>query len=479
MPGLSWLRIAREVPMGYKFHLGLALFVLTITLLGGISYMDLLRIDNSIELLARIDQLNNAILEARRYEKNYLLNPSESAMEETSAYISAARVLISDLVKEGHKEFRRLGDLERLLDAYCRGLAKIRGQNVRGSDVESIRSTGKRMVDLAEVLSVAERGRIHELLRMLKLQLMASIAGVMLMGVAGTYFLFGRFFNALAIMEETTRYIGQGKLEPIPEPGRQPEVRRIARAFNQMVKELDSRQEQLLQARKLSSIGTLTAGIAHQLNNPLNNISTSCQIAQEELEEEYGETLSDFIRKMLRNIEQETVRAREIVHGLLEFTRQRSFAPRRISLAELIQKTMPLVSSQIPSGVELRVDVPSGIELQLDVQRMQEALLNLLINAIQAIPSEQGEIEVSAEREGDNAVLTIRDSGVGIPQRALDHIFDPFFTTKTDREGTGLGLSIVYGIIQQHGGKIRVQSEEGRGTRFDILLPIEPRESTA
>jgi two-component system, NtrC family, sensor kinase len=246
----------------------------------------------------------------------------------------------------------------------------------------------------------------------------------------------------------------------------------VVEAFNRMVAELERRQDQLVQGKKMSSLGVLTAGIAHQLNNPLNNISTSCQIILEELDQADLE----FVRKMLTNVEQEVYRARDIVKGLLEFSRVREFSLKPIPLEDVVKRSIRLMSSQVPPGVDLVDEIPGDLVLELDAQRMQEVFLNLLMNGIQAIQETPGEIRVAAAPAPANheAVITIEDTGVGIPKEELDRIFDPFYTTKEVGVGTGLGLSIVYGIIEKHHGRISVESKQGEGTRFIIRMPYNP-----
>jgi signal transduction histidine kinase len=245
----------------------------------------------------------------------------------------------------------------------------------------------------------------------------------------------------------------------------------VVEAFNRMVAELERRQDQLVQSKKMSSLGILTAGIAHQLNNPLNNISTSCQILLEELEQADRE----FFNKMLGNIEQEVHRARDIVKGLLEFSRVRDFALKPIPLEDVVKRSIKLISSQIPPGVDIVDEVPWNMVIHIDAQRMQEVFLNLLMNAIQAITEPPGQIRIAAheDKEIGQAVINVEDTGMGIPKDELERIFDPFFSTKEVGAGTGLGLSIVYGIIEKHRGTITVESRECEGTRFTIRLPLE------
>jgi signal transduction histidine kinase len=233
---------------------------------------------------------------------------------------------------------------------------------------------------------------------------------------------------------------------------------------------LEKRQDQLVQAQKLSSIGTFASGIAHQVNNPLNNISTSCQI----LLEECKGASSGLAAKMLKNIESETFRARDIVRGLLEFSRTQEFVKTTNSLKDIVEKSVRLVSSQVPTGIEIIQQVPAPLELEIDRQRFQEVLLNLLINSIHAIEPDSGTISIIAfeDRENNMIVISIEDTGKGIPEKIRNRVFDPFFTTKDVGLGTGLGLYIVYGIVKRHQGTIEVDNLLAGGTRFTISLPI-------
>jgi two-component system NtrC family sensor kinase len=180
---------------------------------------------------------------------------------------------------------------------------------------------------------------------------------------------------------------------------------------------------------------------------------------------------------MLTNVEQEVDRARDIVKGLLEFSRAKEFTLKDTLLKAVVDRSVRLISSQVPAGVEIVEQVPEDLTLQLDAQRMQEALLNLFMNGIQALDNQPGQIKVEAkiDQARQQAVITVADTGTGISKKDLGRIFDPFFTTKDVGAGTGLGLSIVYGIVEKHQGTITAESTEGEGTRFIISLPLRPR----
>lgn len=465
---------AWRLTLRQRFFAALLFFIISMGIVGTLSFFDLVRIRELTQLVSEVQQLSNALLEARRFEKNYLLYGNSEDLTEARNYLNNARVLVDDVASKRRKAgvLSTMDSLRENLVAYEQSMEMLRmelqgGKAVSEAQLRTIRQYGKEMVSLAENLMASESRRIISIIDTLKMQLLISVGVVIALGVTVSIMMFGRLFNTLYIIQTATRRIAQGIFEPLPEVSGESEANTIVRALNAMVRELELRQTQLLQAQKLSSIGTLAAGIAHQLNNPLNNISTSSQILLEEMDS--ADPL--FMRKLLNNVESESLRAKEIVQGLLEFSRERNFSIVRENLATMVEKTVRLVSSQVPGNVDIVVDVPSGLEVRLDAQRFQEALLNLIINAVHALEGEAGQVTITAREVEGYVQISVSDTGKGIPAEVRDQIFDPFFTTKVETGGTGLGLSIVYGIIEKHGGKIDVESEIGLGTTFTIRIP--------
>lgn len=447
--------------------------------IGTVSYHHLREIERKQHFVEIADDLSNFILEARRHEKNFLLYNSGEDLDENRGYLQRGMELL-DKISPEVKDFKGiplLNRIQRELSDYSRVMeqlsAHVNAQSANDPTVlDQIREHGKALVEASRELSAFERFRILEIVKTLKAQLLASIGMTIIIGGLLVPITFRKIIRPLRIIENTTHRIARGDFRPIDVSNTRDETERVVEAFNRMISELEKRQDQLLQAKKLSSLGTLTSGIAHQLNNPLNNISTSCQI----LLEEFGQTDPGFSRKMLTNIEQEVHRARDIVRGLLEFSRIKEFCLAPVPLSQVIDRSISLISSQIPPGIEIIKDVPGDLALNLDAQRMQQVFLNLIENAIHAIEP-PGQIRVSAELEAasDQVIIKIEDTGTGIPESDRGRIFDPFFTTKEVGLGTGLGLSIVFGIIQKHQGSISVESKEREGTRFIIGLPIEAK----
>jgi two-component system, NtrC family, sensor kinase len=470
-----------------KVIVGLTLMLVIVSTLGTLSYHHLLAIERKQHFVEEADDLSNTILEIRRYEKNYQLYGSSEDLSEYRKYVDQGMEILKRIAPEAQElkvggpillrieqELLAYRDLMHRLTAESPGRQNstepvLDTENLHPED--QLREKGKALVDLSRQLVSFERQRILTIIGDLKLQLLTSLGVFLVMGSLLIPFVAQKIIRPLRVIEQSTLRIGAGNFRPLPVLETHDETQRVIEAFNRMIAELERGQDQLLQAKKLSSLGTLTSGVAHQLNNPLNNISTSCQILIEELDQ----ADPDFVRKMLVNVEQEVRRARDIVRSLLEFSRMREFCVAPTPLSDVVDRSVSLISSHIPPGIEVVKDVPPGLSLNIDGQRMQQVFLNLIENAIHAMEKRPGKITISARLpEGDNRILiSVEDSGRGISGSHIGRVFDPFFTTKEVGMGTGLGLSIVYGIVEKHGGSISVESTEGQGTRFNIHLPSE------
>lgn len=245
------------------------------------------------------------------------------------------------------------------------------------------------------------------------------------------------------------------------------------------VDRLKATQAQLLQAEKLSAIGQLVAGVAHELNNPLTSVIGYAQLLQEELRENReGDAPRPHpeLARDLRRIAEESERAARIVRNLLAFARRQSAARAEQDIADVMNRVLSLRAYEFRlKAIELVTDFEPELPPVLgDGGQLQQALLNLLLNAEQAMrtgPVRRMHVGARYVADAGAVELVIADSGHGIPDENLRRIFDPFFTTREVGEGTGLGLSICYGIVRDHGGQIAVESRVGQGTTFKVLLP--------
>ncbi len=252
------------------------------------------------------------------------------------------------------------------------------------------------------------------------------------------------------------------------------ELRHLAEAFNQMVSELQSTQEELLRAKNLASVGQLAAGVAHEINNPLGTIMLYADILLKETPP------TPQYQDDLNTISREAARCKEIVAALLNFARQQPVSAQETDVNAVLDELLRDVE-KLPLLEEVTVvkDLSEGpLMMQADPGQLRQVFLNLVKNACEAMP-EGGTLTVASglEREGDTITVTVEDTGVGIPPENVSKLFTPFFTTKPTGTGTGLGLAISYGIVKMHRGQIRVQSEVGKGTRFTVTLPTHAAQS--
>jgi two-component system NtrC family sensor kinase len=226
-------------------------------------------------------------------------------------------------------------------------------------------------------------------------------------------------------------------------------------------------QKTLMQQEKLASIGRLSAGVAHEINNPLTTILTSAMLIQEDLSPD------DPAYEEMQIIANEALRCRKIVTSLLDFARQTKPQKKMNDVNEVVTESVLLTQKQAAfKDIMVRSQLAPKIpELLFDKGQVEQAIINLILNAVEAT-GEGGTITVKTSYDGGRRMvcLDICDTGVGMEKAHIDKIFEPFFTTK--ESGTGLGLSITHGIIEQHGGTIEVESEKGRGTCFKIHLPL-------
>lgn len=229
-------------------------------------------------------------------------------------------------------------------------------------------------------------------------------------------------------------------------------------------------ENRLVQAAKLAAVGEMAAGIAHELNNPLTSVTGFAELVLDELPE------GSSSRGDLNLVLHEARRARDVVRRLLDFARQSESAHASTSLNKVVEDVLTLSRHLIrTNGVELRLNLQEDLPwVLMDENQMKQVLLNLVHNALQAMP-DGGQLEIMTSRSQkigrDGVMVSVQDSGVGIPAEDLSRIFEPFFTTKSGRGGTGLGLSVTYGIVSEHGGEIEVTSEPGTGSLFKVWLP--------
>jgi signal transduction histidine kinase len=295
----------------------------------------------------------------------------------------------------------------------------------------------------------------------------------LLVGITALFVIIRSTVKHLKILTGAIEKTGKGDFTSLPASSKHDEVGALIDAFNKMEAdliardhEIEKKNEELLQSRKLASLGTLASGVAHELNNPLNNIYLAAQILTKEID---TETCPGIIKETVGDIYSQTQRVKRIVSDLLAFAREKppEFGPVQITV--LIKGILTqMAATEDLQDVKYTVQAREDAFVLADSHMMEQVFINLFTNAIDAMEG-KGVLNIVIEREGEFVRIRVSDTGKGIPQEKLQRVFDPFFTTKD--HGTGLGLAIVYSIIEKHKGRIEVQSTQGKGTTFLITLP--------
>jgi two-component system NtrC family sensor kinase len=318
--------------------------------------------------------------------------------------------------------------------------------------------------------------------------LILIVAAGMALAIGLGYLLANRIMSPVHRLIKASQQVSEGNLTPEIGPISKDEIGVLQNTFKDMVVSLEERdkrrraesENRLLQSEKQASVGRLAAGVAHEINNPLTGVLTFTRILQR------SQSIGDKDRDHLQKIAESTVRVRDIVKGLLDFSRQTELDREPTDVNRLVRSVISAMENQaLIKGVTLEFNPGEDLPMiTVDRNQFQSVVINLIINALDA--TEQGGtisastgISVSASDTGQKAVeISIADTGCGIAPENLDKLFEPFFTTKEVGKGTGLGLAVTYGIVQRHGGTIRVQSELGHGSTFTVWIPVEEQSSS-
>jgi len=316
----------------------------------------------------------------------------------------------------------------------------------------------------------------------LSVLVLITVAG-MALAIGLGYILAGKIMSPVRRLIRASQQVSEGNLSPEIDPISKDEIGVLQNTFKDMIASLEERdrrrraesENRLLQSEKQASIGRLAAGVAHEINNPLTGVLTYTHMLLRRKD------IGDDIRSDLEAIAKSTDRVRKIVKGLLDFSRQTKLDMEPTDVNRLTRSVIEAMENHaLVKGIKITFNAGENLPMvTLDRNQIQSVLINLIINALDATePGDSINIYtatgLAASDSGKKGVeITVADTGCGIPPENLDKLFDPFFTTKEVGQGTGLGLAVSFGIVQRHGGTIRVQSEVGKGTRFFIWLPIE------
>ena len=470
-----------KVSIRARLMLGFLLFfMLTGTLILS-TFVVLNRLNNKTEFLVIADKYTNEIQQARRFEKNYFLYGTN--LFEIIEHVESAQSLVesssAELVTLLGKD--NLETMTLHLKMYLDLLQQLTSlESERSPDklpkhpaIEAeLREHGSFMVSFALELSEKERNSVRITFKMARQVPLVFLGFLLILAIYEANFISRQMIGRLSRLMNLTKRIAEGDFTPImPERKYRDEFSNVNMALNSMMYELNHRQRVMLQSHKLQAVGTLTAGIAHELNNPINNITLTAAV----LEEDYADLSDDDRMDMINDLVEQAERSQKIIKNLLDFARESEITTEHLDQHQLLEETVKLASNQIKlHKVQVELTADENLpDIHGDRQQLSQVFLNLILNALDAMHA-GGILTIHLSRDETPGFLmtSFVDTGEGIPSHVLPRIFDPFFTTKMTGKGAGLGLSVSLGIIRKHGGNIRVDSTIGKGTEFSVLLPI-------
>jgi two-component system, NtrC family, sensor kinase len=355
------------------------------------------------------------------------------------------------------------------------GHVLLTGLRALDADILALRKTGEEILVISKDLDKIAREKAETVIRVSQMAILILFPIFFIVGIGMLFFISTNVVKRLMLLINVMERTGRGSYPHLSVPPSRgnaaDEVGVLIEKFNTMEDELSRREmelerknKELIQTRKLAALGTLAAGVAHELNNPLNNIHLSAQV----LAKQAGTSGFPELHEAVSDILGQTVRVKRIVGDLLEFARGREPSLQGINLAELIDhvyKKLTVDTSR--AHFSLDAEPPAPI-LMADPELMEQVFINLFTNAVEAMPN-GGTLVVKIRNEGEAMTIRVMDSGKGMPKSHQEKVFEPFFTTKDT--GTGLGLAIVFNIVRKHYGAITMESDEGKGTTFTITLP--------
>jgi signal transduction histidine kinase len=343
------------------------------------------------------------------------------------------------------------------------------------TQTNALRKNGENIILISEELDRIARDNVEKTIYKSKIAIIIFFPLFIITGIGIIFFFNKDVVNRLKILIDVVEKTGRGHFTHLVLEQKQSkdEVGILIQKFNELEEELAQRDaeierknKELLQSQKLAAIGTLASGVAHELNNPLNNIYVSTQV----LAKEIADNSPSELKEIVKDIRGQTLRVKRIVADLLEFARGKEPEFRKIDLNNLIISAYNLLSKSINMEKIAFVlnSEPNGIFICVDYEQMERVFINLFNNAIEAMSGE-GKLIVEITTDKNFVKIKVTDSGKGMTPEDVEKAFEPFFSKKD--KGIGLGLAIVFNIIKKHNGEITIESLEGKGTTFTITLP--------
>ena len=468
------MKIENRIILSNAFNIGLIL------LIGFFGLQNLNLMLTKLRFVEIADDLNASFLEMRLSEKNYFLYQKRDFLFDIKDKIRSSEELLDSAGKDiiravGENNFTAL---QLHLKHYSDIVDKVEESSISDSYLNTrFRMEGKKLREFSSTITLLERKRVNDIISDSKHILFFSFWAILLFALFVSRLTSRKMLLALREIEKLAKEISYGNFNRIEGKIHHDEFGSVILAINSMSDELRHREEALIQSKKLASLGILTAGVAHELTNPLNNISMIAQTYAELYDQLDGPQRIEFMSK----IENETERIKAIIKNLLDFSKPKEANLKETAVDTVMQKTLELMQNMLDiSNVETKLNFTRDLpHVFIDEHQIVQVLVNLITNAVQSMQG-GGTLFMSTRPGncGDTVEMTVMDTGKGIPPEFLPHIFDPFFSTKGEG-GTGLGLSVSYGIIKKHNGDIRVESKVGVGTTFTIELPVYNKPETS
>lgn len=461
-----------------------------ISILAGFAYIDLLFLEKRILEGITVAELEYNLLEMRRQEKNAFLYNDSNALKTAEQLVDTELKLIvqynEELLLITSKN--NIANFQNHLWIYRDLLSQYNQSSKQQNDLkEKIRKQGHYLLVLANDLVNYERKNLARSVKRSQWALLISIVIACFLAIIIGYMLTQSILTPLKKLISDLDLIADGQFEHLEPYSDNQEINNFSKAFNHMLIELETRRKRILYSEKLASLGVLVTGVAHEINNPLSNISSSCQLMIEELENHQSQLVG-----WTQTIDQETQRIQNIIQALMDVSRKRGLHIESVNLVSLIDQTSLLLKGVLSHHhAKLKINIPSTLFVLVDYQRFQQILINLIHNAIEqqkivimCISADNCQLKRENFSTNSNVIdhlmvnkpsvqLVIEDNGDGIEKEVLNHVFDPFFTQRKSNRGLGLGLYIVQEIIQELNGCIAIDSEVGGGTRVTLRLPCQ------
>lgn len=500
-----------------------------IAILAAFEYVNFIQVRNEMRFLEVTDIIRSRSLQLRRHEKNFLLYPEKQYQESSAIYeyllqldgiaeslrpsdsealrrlvrqyrehFSNVEVLILDITGQLQALKGQYPALERfapLIESSFRDRPTHVSQFLRNSNylredsalalnlvrlesrIEILRKVGEDIIYLSDTLDRRAMSEADRGIGLSQVAMLIFFPVFLIFGLSTLIYISSDVVKRLRRLTDSIEETGMRYLSRVScdadDINYDDEVDALIYKFNNMNMQLEQWEEdlydknqELLKSKKLALIGTMASGVAHELNNPLSNISLSAQVLRTRMPKD---SLPDVL-EIVEDIYAQTARVKGIVIDLLEFAREKEPQLEYVELRNLVGNAYQLVRRSINTGdLKFIMDAPDkGVHIMADAGQMERVFVNLFTNAVAAMDG-SGEIIAKIRDDEAGVNITISDTGRGMTEEDVEKVFDPFFTKR--ERGTGLGLAIVMNIVRKHGGEISVVSEEGEGTAFEISIP--------